>query len=44
MAMLAYFFLYMWNNHIEQIQKDYPDIIDIRKTFLRLKHLKYLSV
>ena len=34
MAMLAYFFLYMWKNHIEQIQKEHSDIIDIKKNFL----------
>jgi hypothetical protein len=34
MAMSAYFFLYMWKNHIEHIQKIYPNIIDIKKNFL----------
>ncbi|GBC52657.2 hypothetical protein GLOIN_2v1787768 [Rhizophagus irregularis DAOM 181602=DAOM 197198] len=34
MAMLAYFFLHMWKNHIEHIQKIYPNIIDIKKNFL----------
>ncbi|POG59125.1 hypothetical protein GLOIN_2v1789518 [Rhizophagus irregularis DAOM 181602=DAOM 197198] len=42
MVMLAYFFLYMWNNHIEQIQKDHPDIIDIRKNFLAPQTFKIL--
>ena len=40
MAMLSYFFLYMWNNHIEQIQKNHPDIIDIRKNFLASQTFK----
>ena len=34
MAMSAYFFLYIWKNHIEHIQKNYLDIVDIKKNFL----------
>ncbi len=42
MAMLAYFFLHIWKNHIEQIQKNYPNIIDIKKNFLASQTFKIL--
>ena len=42
MAMSTYFFLHMWKNHIEQIQKNHPDIIDIKKNFLAPQTFKIL--